>query len=201
MIKYLACISFIMTCKCVPLSTFLCITFKILSISACFGKHFCTRLPVLIKPSNSQGSWKKDLSGLWYASEIMPSWNRGFSSKSILISGLIFVLSKLCELPGVAVPVGLDGGLYIGSGYKGMSLIIGLLWVTSSLELVIDCAGAVECVWFVILNSVFFWCLRNFLWQFWCLSNSLINGWGLSFPHSCSLLSYQWSFLWDFITF
>ena len=35
-----------------------------------------------------------------------------------------------------------------------MALIIGLLWVTSSLELVIDCPGAAEFVWFVILDSI-----------------------------------------------
>ena len=36
--KYPASISFIVTGKCVPLSTFLCIILNILSISACFGK-------------------------------------------------------------------------------------------------------------------------------------------------------------------
>ena len=35
-----------------------------------------------------------------------------------------------------------------------MSLIIGLLWVTSSLELVIDCMGAVESGWFVVRDSI-----------------------------------------------
>ena len=35
-----------------------------------------------------------------------------------------------------------------------MSLIIGLLWVTSSVELVIDCMGAAEFVWFVILDTI-----------------------------------------------
>ena len=71
--KYPTCISFIVTGKCAPLNTFLCIIFDDLSISACFGKHFCTRLPVLTRPSNSQGSWKNDLLGLWYVSEITPS--------------------------------------------------------------------------------------------------------------------------------
>ena len=62
--KYPACISFIVTGKCVPLSTFLYIIFNILSISACFGKKFCTRMPVFTRLSNCQGSWKNDLSGL-----------------------------------------------------------------------------------------------------------------------------------------
>ena len=107
--KYHVCISFIATGRWVPLSNFLCITFKILSLSACFGNNFCARLPVLTKPSHSQGPWKNDLSGLWYTSEILPSWNGEFFSKSILISGLIFVFSALCELPGVGVPVSLGG--------------------------------------------------------------------------------------------
>ena len=71
--KYPACISFIVAGKCVPLSTFLCITFNILLISVCLGKNFYTRLPVLTRPANSQGSWKNDLLGLWYVSEITPS--------------------------------------------------------------------------------------------------------------------------------
>ena len=112
LIKYPTCISFTATGKCVPLHTFLCIiSFKVLSISACFCRNICTRLPVLIKPSNSQGSWKNDLSGLWYILEIMPSLNGEFSSKSILISGLIFVLSELCKLPHIGVLIGLGGGL------------------------------------------------------------------------------------------
>ena len=36
-----------------------------------------------------------------------------------------------------------------------MSLIMGLLWVTSTLELVIDCAGVVISAWFVIPISTF----------------------------------------------
>ena len=70
---------------------------------------FCTRLPLLTKPSNCWGSWMNDLSSLWYISEIMPSWNREFSSKLILISGLIFVLSDLCELSSMGVLIGLGG--------------------------------------------------------------------------------------------
>ena len=36
-----------------------------------------------------------------------------------------------------------------------MSLIIGLLWGTSALELVIDYAGVVKLAWFVILIFIF----------------------------------------------
>ena len=78
-----------------------------------------------------------------------------FSLKSILISGLIFVLSALCDIPGIGVLAGLGGACNIGFGSKGMSFITGLLWVALSLELVIDCVVAVECVWFVILDSLF----------------------------------------------
>ena len=73
LIKYPTYISFTVTSKCIPLRTFLCTIFNILSISACFSKNFCTSLPVLIRLSNSCGSWKYDLSGLWYVSEITPS--------------------------------------------------------------------------------------------------------------------------------
>ena len=72
LVKYLAWISFISTSKCVPLSTILCFTLSILSISACFGKTFWIRLPLLIRSFNSFGSWNNDLSGLWIVSEITP---------------------------------------------------------------------------------------------------------------------------------
>ena len=52
--------------------------FSILSISAYIGKNFCTTLPALTRPSNSWGSWKNDLSGLWYVSDITPSWMGNF---------------------------------------------------------------------------------------------------------------------------
>ena len=54
--KYPTCISFMVTRRCVPFNTFLCMIFKILSMSVCFGKYFCTRLLVLIKSANSGGS-------------------------------------------------------------------------------------------------------------------------------------------------
>ena len=46
--RYPGYISLIFTGRCVPFNTFLCITFKILSISVCFGKYFWTSLLVLI---------------------------------------------------------------------------------------------------------------------------------------------------------
>ena len=60
MIKYPACISFTLTGKCVPFRTFLCIIFNILSVSAYFGKHFCTNLSAFIRHCNSDDSWKYD---------------------------------------------------------------------------------------------------------------------------------------------
>ena len=99
--RYPACISFTVKGNCVPLRTFLWIIFNILSISACFSKNFCMSLPVLIRPSNAWGSWKYDLSGLWYLSDIIPSWNGEFASKSVFISGSIF--NKLPRISGIDV--------------------------------------------------------------------------------------------------
>ena len=74
LIRYSACISFTVTGKCVPFGAFVhIIFFNILSISAYFGKHFCTNLTVFTRPSNFVGSWKYDLSGLWYVSVVTPS--------------------------------------------------------------------------------------------------------------------------------
>ena len=114
LIKYHTCISFIITGKCVPFSTFLYITFNILSIPACFGNNFYTSLPVLIRISNSQGSWKYDLSGLWYVCDIRPSWNGEFSSKPVFSSGSMS--DKFLGISGIDVFTGLGGGLQTGSG-------------------------------------------------------------------------------------
>ena len=54
--KYPTCISFMVSGRGVPFNTFLCMIFKMLSMSVCFGKYFCTRLLVLIKSANSGGS-------------------------------------------------------------------------------------------------------------------------------------------------
>ena len=62
--KYPTHISFIVTGRWVPFNTFLYMIFKILSISVCFGKYFCTILSVLTKSANSGGSTSCDLSGL-----------------------------------------------------------------------------------------------------------------------------------------
>ena len=80
-----------------------------LSISACFIKNFCISLPVLIRLSNSQCSWKYDLSGLWYVSQITPSWNGELSSKSIFSYGSMS--DKLPGILGTDVLTGLGGGL------------------------------------------------------------------------------------------
>ena len=85
LIKYAACISFIVTGKCVPFRTFLCIIFNILSIPACFGKHFCTSFPLSTWLWNSGGYWNNDLSGLWYMSDNTPSWLGEISSKYMLM--------------------------------------------------------------------------------------------------------------------
>ena len=87
--------------------------FNILLIPAFFSKNFCMSLPLLIRPSNSWGSWKCDLSGLWYVSEITPSWNGELSSKSIFSSGSMS--DKLPGISGIGVFTGLGGGLWTGS--------------------------------------------------------------------------------------
>ena len=72
-------------------------------MSACLGKNFCTSLHVLIRLPNSQGSWKNDLSGLWYVSDIALSWNGEFSSKSVLSS---WFMSILPGIPGIGILTG-----------------------------------------------------------------------------------------------
>ena len=61
--KYPTCIPFMVTGRCVPFKTLLCMIFKILSMSVHFGNYFCTRLLVLIK-ANSGGSINYNFSGL-----------------------------------------------------------------------------------------------------------------------------------------
>ena len=61
--KYPACMYFVVTGKCVPLSTFLCIILIPCQYQFVLV-NFCTRLPVLTIFFNSQGFWKNDLSGL-----------------------------------------------------------------------------------------------------------------------------------------
>ena len=73
LIKYPACISFTVTGKCVPFKTFLCIIFNILSISACLVKTFGLIYLYSLDFGNYHGSWRYDLSGFWYISEITPS--------------------------------------------------------------------------------------------------------------------------------
>ena len=70
----LLCISLTVRVNFIPLSTFPCVIFNILSVSACLGENFYTSLAVLIRLSNVGGSWKVDLSGLWYVSDITLSW-------------------------------------------------------------------------------------------------------------------------------
>ena len=111
--RYSACISFMVTGRWVPFNTFLCIIFKILSTSVCFGKYFWTILLVLIKSASSGGSSNWDLSGLWYISDIMPSWYEEFSSKSLISkskSKFIFLSSYIFTSSS------LGGGFIRGSG-------------------------------------------------------------------------------------
>ena len=71
-----------------PLSTFLWIICKILSISVSLGKNLCIKFPLSIRSLSSFRFWKNNLSGLWIVSDMMPSWNGEFSSKPRLILGL-----------------------------------------------------------------------------------------------------------------
>ena len=98
---------FTVTGKCIPLRALHSKMFNILSISACFGKTFFISMPVLIRLSNSCGSWKYDLSSLWYVSEITPSQNGEFSSKSVFSSGSMS--DKLPGILGIGVFTSLGG--------------------------------------------------------------------------------------------
>ena len=156
-------------------------------------------LLVLTKLSNSQGSWKNDLSGLWYISENMPSWNGKFSLKSILISGLIFVPSwtlwnswhrHSCWLGWAPVSwIWIEGNVFEHRTSVNHFIFRIGYWL---------CQGCgMHLV--VILDSIFDASGISFL-EFWCLSDSLINGRLFSsfllFPDLCMVF-----FLWDFITF
>ena len=83
-------------------------------MSAYFGKNFCTSLPVFTRFPNFFGSWKYDLSGLWYVCDIIPSWYGDFSSNSKSIFGLTSVLLSI--FGNHKFSGGLEGGLYIRSG-------------------------------------------------------------------------------------
>ena len=83
------------------LSTFLWIMSKIWSMSVCLGKNLCTKFPLSVRSSSSFGFWKNDLSSLWNVSDMMPSWNGEFSSKSTLILGLFLLLFVFCNVEGL----------------------------------------------------------------------------------------------------
>ena len=84
--KYPNHFSFTVTGRWVPFNTFHRIIFKIVSISVCLGKYFCSILLVVTKSAHSGGSTSCDLSGHGYISDIIPSWYGEFSSKSLFIS-------------------------------------------------------------------------------------------------------------------
>ena len=67
LIKYPACISYTVTGKCVLFFILLLIFYLYQPVLV---KNICTNLPVLTRPCNSGGSWKYDLSGLCYVSDI-----------------------------------------------------------------------------------------------------------------------------------
>ena len=72
-------------------------------MSVCFIKNFCVSLHVFTKFSNSFGYWKYNLSGLWYVSDIIPSWYGEFSSNSKSILGLMSTLLSIlgdCKFSG-----------------------------------------------------------------------------------------------------
>ena len=83
-----------------PLSTFLCITFYILSMSAYIGTNFCISLPVLIRL----------VFGMFGILHLLG--NGEFSSKLVLSSRLMSIFSEMDE---TGIRTGLEGGLSIGS--------------------------------------------------------------------------------------
>ena len=177
LITYPAHISFTVTGKCVPLRTSLWIIVNILSVSASFSKNFCTSLSILIRISNSCGSWNYDLSDLWYISEITPSWNDEFSSKSILISW-----SKSDKFLGTyckGISVDLRGDLQVGSRYIGIALfyiLYGFSFDHSGTWIITRSCFRNCVIWYwnnSILNSRTFWYWN--CWGYFCCSNSLSN--------------------------
>ena len=77
-------------------------------MSTCLGKNFLPACPCVLDFS-SFGSWKYDLSGLWYVSEIIPSWYDEFFSNFKSILGPASVLLSI--LGDHKFSVGLEGGL------------------------------------------------------------------------------------------
>ena len=136
--------------KCVPFNTFLCITCSILSMPICFGKYLWTKFPLFMRSPNFLESWKNDLSSLWNVSDMMPSWNGEFSSKSKLILGLISC--TFCEFCSHVIfcLMGCFGGLRSRYGWQGTSGIKGLLFTIMSFALF------VVCMLFVFLASIWF---------------------------------------------
>ena len=78
-------------------------------MSVCFGKNFCTSLPVFTIFSHFFSSWKYNLSGLWYIWDIIPSWYGAFCSNSKSIPGLTSILLSI--LRDHKFSVGLGGCL------------------------------------------------------------------------------------------
>ena len=121
-----------------------------------FGKNFWIKFLMFMRSFNSFGSWNNDFSRI--ISEIMPSWNGKFSSKSKLISGLIFStlyeLSKLSWLLGISDLLGVGGGLYVRPRWKGTSGIKGLVCVIPVSALFIVCIGSLEYNRFVFPVSI-----------------------------------------------
>ena len=78
-------------------------------MSACFSKNSCPSLPLFTRFSNSLGSWKYDLSGLWYISDIIASWYGEFSSNSKSVPGFASVLLSILSYQKFTF--GLGGGL------------------------------------------------------------------------------------------
>ena len=71
-------------------------------------------LPVLIRPSNSWGLLKYNLSGLWYISDITPSCNGELPSKLVFSSESIS--NMFPGISGTESFTSLGGGLETGSG-------------------------------------------------------------------------------------
>ena len=97
------------------------------------------------------------MSGLWNVSDMMPSQNGAFFSKSKLILGLIsftFEFSELWTCVKFCL-IGFGGVQRIGPGWKAASGIQGLLFAILSSTLFMECVGCVECMWFVFLVSIF----------------------------------------------
>ena len=182
--------------KCVPLSTFLCITYNILLISACFSKHFewdCLYwLNLLILEVVGK----------------MICWVLGMSLRLLLL--------EMENFPQININFWTNIYIFWTIWCRNFYQLRwrSVIWIQIERN-VFDHSSSVNCfhtrtlywlhlgcgIWMSYDFIFYFWYFRNFPWHFRWLSNSFINGRKPPSPHSCSSLTYVWLLLQNFIIF